>query len=96
MKVIHMKELDRRELVLLTLASLGSTLALSACSGAGGLGAIAPKFSVAGVRLLGLGLQGITAGVDLDALNPNPIPLPIDAIDLGLDLAEPSRLTCAQ
>ena len=83
-----MKELDRRELILFALAGIGSSLALSACSGAaGGLGAIAPKFSVAGVRLLSLGFAGLTAGVDLDALNPNPIALPIDAIDLGLDLA---------
>ncbi|MGB0844931.1 MAG: LEA type 2 family protein [Alphaproteobacteria bacterium] len=83
-----MKELDRRELVLFALAGIGSSLALTACGGvAGGLGAIAPRFSVAGVRLLGLDFSGLTAGVDLDALNPNPINLPIDAIDLGLDLA---------
>lgn len=84
-----MKDIDRRQLIIMSLVGLSSSTLLTACAGvgSGSLAQLAPKFSVAGVRLLGLGLAGLTVGVDLDALNQAPVALPLSAVNLDLDLA---------
>ena len=59
---------------------------LAGCSQGSAIGLTRPKITVASVTPERIGLNAVSLLVELNAENNNPIPLPIDALDLGFEV----------